>query len=223
MFIKKDSTCTTQTQKEEIANALTHGIGFIFSLIGCIFLFFNVIKNGGVLHVACSISYGVSLIVIYVTSTLYHMCNATSRAKEILQRLDHISIYLLIAGTFMPIALLILKGAIGWTIFGVECSLCFFGITHKAIYGHKYPALSGAFYLLMGWIVIFVLKPLVVTLPIHALAWLFAGGAFYTAGFVFFALDQKYHYFHAIWHLFVLAGSFAHFYLISHYVFIFNV
>ncbi len=220
MFVKKEEACAHQTHKEEILNAVTHALGFIFSLIGCIYLIYEVRKNGSVLHVACSAFYGASLVATYTTSTLYHLCR--NSAKEVLQRLDHISIYLLITGTCMPISLLVLKGSLGWALFGVECSFCFIGITFKAIYGHKFAALSGAFYLLMGWMVIFVIKPLVASLPIHALAWLFAGGVFYTLGFFFFALDQKYHYFHAIWHLFVLAGSFAHFHLISYYVFSFK-
>lgn len=219
MFLKKENDLTSQSHKEELVNVLTHGLGFIFSLIGCYYLIYKAIKNGDVLPITCSVFYGASLVATYTTSTLYHLCH--SRAKEILQRLDHISIYLLITGTCTPIALLVLKGSVGWTLFGVECSFCFIGVTFKAIYGHKYVALSGMFYLLMGWLVIFAIKPLIASLPIHALVWLFTGGVFYTLGFLFFALDQKYHYFHAIWHLFVLAGSFAHFYLISSYVFTF--
>lgn len=217
MFIRKEEGCTSQTLKEEIANVITHGIGFLLSVVACSYLLLEALKHGGALHMACSIFFGIALVTTYTTSTLYHL--SRNKVKAVLQRLDHISIYLLIAGTYMPIALLVLKGKLGWTLFGAECSLGLVGITFKAIYGHKYEALSGAFYLLMGWLVIFAIKPLLATLPIDALAWLFAGGACYTGGFVFFALDQKYHYFHALWHLFVLGGSFAHFYLISAYVF----
>jgi hemolysin III len=220
MFIKKEKLLTAQTQNEEIANVLTHGLGLILSLIGCFFLINKVIKNESSLHIASSSFYAIALIATYATSTLYHLCR--DRAKKILQRLDHISIYLLITGTYMPISLLVLKGNMGWALFGVECSFCLVGITFKSIYGHKYAALSGAFYLLMGWLIILAIKPLVISFPSHALAWLFVGGIFYTLGFIFFALDRKYHYFHAIWHLFVLAGSFAHFYLISFYVFTFS-
>jgi len=220
MFIKKEETFTSQTHKEEIVNALTHGFGFIFSLIGCIFLVGEVMKSGSVLHIASSAFYTASLVTTYMTSTLYHL--SRNRAKEILQRLDHISIYLLITGTCMPISLLVLKGTVGWTLFGVECFFCLVGITFKSVYGHKYAALSGAFYLIMGWLIIFAIEPLIANFPPYALGWLFAGGIFYTLGFLFFSLDQKYHYFHAIWHLFVLAGSFAHFYLISSYVFTFT-
>jgi len=217
MFVKKEETFTSQTHKEEIANALTHGFGFIFSLIGGIFMVWEVVKNGSILHIASSVFYATSLLATYTTSTLYHLCR--NKAKKILQRLDHISIYLLITGTYMPISLLVLKGNLGWTLFSIECSFCFIGITFKSIYGHKYPALSGVFYLLMGWLIIFAIESLVASLPTYALALLFTGGIFYTFGFLFFALDQKYHYFHAIWHLFVLAGSYFHFYLISSYVF----
>ncbi|MEX0962222.1 MAG: hemolysin III family protein [Simkaniaceae bacterium] len=219
MLQKIEKECTSQTHKEEIANVVTHGIGFILSLFGCVYLIYDVIKNGGVLHVASSVFYGVSLVAVYTTSTLYHLCR--NQAKKLLQRLDHISIYLLISGTYMPIVLLVLKGKAGWILFGIESSMCVIGVTFKAIYGHKYEALSCIFYLLMGWLIIFVIKPLVASLPFHALVWLFTGGVFYTGGVIFFALDKKYHYFHAIWHLFVLAGSFAHFYLISSYIFTF--
>jgi len=218
MVYKKIGVTDPQTQKEEIANVITHGIGFILSVFGCCYMVYLAMQNGGALHLACSVFYGLSLVATYSASTLYHLVR--NRAKIVLRRLDHISIYLLITGTYMPITLLILKGKVGWTMFGIESSLCCLGITCKAIFGHKYEALSGAFYLLMGWLIIFAIKPLVASLPTHALLWLFSGGLFYTLGFVFFALDQKYHYFHAIWHVFVLAGSLAHFYLISSYVFI---
>lgn len=218
MFSKKEEILTYQTLREEIANAVTHGLGFIFSLIGSISLVYYSIKNGNTWHVASTSFYGSSLIAMYAISTLYHVCQNGTKAKKILQRLDHISIYLLIMGTCTPITLLVLKGSVGWTLFGFECSLCFIGITFKAIYGHRYAALSGAFYLLMGWLVIFAIRPIISALPYYGLVWLFAGGLFYTLGFIFFALDKKYRYFHTIWHVFVLAGSFSHFYLISSYV-----
>jgi len=217
MFIRKEETFTDQTLGEEIANTITHGIGFVFSIVGLVFLISKALLAGGTIHLVCSVIYGSSLIAAYMSSTLYHL--SRNRMKRIMQRLDHISIYLLITGTYMPISLLVLEGYVGWTLFGVQCSFCALGITMKAIFGIRYPAISGAFYLLMGWLVVFAIKPLVASLPIHALAWLVSGGIFYTFGFIFFALDQRYHYFHMIWHLFVLAGSFAHFYLISTYVF----
>lgn len=216
MIYRKEDSLTSQTVREEIANAITHGIGLVFALIGCIFLILQSMKGGSGWYIASSVFYGCSLVATYTTSTLYHVCR--NKAKEVLQRLDHISIYLLILGTYMPISLLVLKGDLGWTLFGFEASFCVIGVTFKAIYGHKYEALSGAFYLLMGWLAIFAIEPIMSALPTYGLAWLLAGGIFYTFGFVFFALDQKYHYFHTIWHLFVLAGSFAHFYLISSYV-----
>jgi len=216
MLYKKEEHLSSQTLREEIANAVTHGFGFICSVLGCISLIYYSIKEGSAWHVVSSSCYGGSLVATYTTSTLYHVCR--NKAKEVLQRLDHISIYLLITGTYMPITLLVLKGSVGWTLFGFECSLCFIGVIFKAVYGHRYAALSGAFYLLMGWLAIFAIEPIIKALPSYGPAWLLAGGIFYTLGFIFFALDKKYHYFHTIWHLFVLAGSFAHFYLISYYV-----
>lgn len=217
MIVKKKESFTYQTKSEEIANVVTHGLGFILSIIGSLFLLIKVAKTERILPIVCAIVYSISLIATYTTSTIYHMFQG--KIKKILQRLDHISIYLLILGTYMPITLLVLQGVVGKTLFGIEGSLCLIGITFKAIFGPKFPALSGAFYLLMGWLVIFVIKPLVASLPSHALMWLFSGGMFYTLGFVFFALDQKFHFFHAIWHLFVMAGSFAHFFLL---VFVFG-
>lgn len=216
MLIKKKETFPYQTLKEEIANAITHGLGFILSLIGCVFIIYNSVQKGSTWHIASSCFYGGSLVILYAVSTFYHACQ--SSIKTVLQRLDHISIYLLIAGTYMPVTLLALKGIVGWTLFGFECSFCFIGITFKAIYGHKYPAFSGAFYLIMGWLAVFAIKPIISALPFYALLWLLLGGIFYTLGFLFFAFDKKYHYFHTIWHLFVLAGSFSHFYLIFFYV-----
>ncbi len=213
---RKPQQCTGQTPWEEVANVITHGLGFVLSFLGCFYLFSCVRETGTLLHRISSGVYGSTLCLAYCCSTLYHLCR--NRAKQILRKLDHISIYLLITGTYMPITLLALKGAVGWTLFGIQSSLCTIGITLKSIFGYKYEALSGAFYLVMGWLIIFAIKPLITALPFYAVMWLLAGGIFYTFGFVFYALDQRYHYFHAIWHLFVLAGSFAHFYLISAYV-----
>lgn len=218
MFRKKKESSLAQTPSEEIANALTHGVGLFVSLFGCFYLISKVRVAENPLYMACAIFYGLSLISTYTSSTLYHLSH--SRIKEVFRRLDHASIFLLIAGTYMPVSLLVLKGKIGWTLFGIESSLGILGITFKAIFGHKHAVLSGIAYLLMGWMAIFVIEPLVLSLSFNALIWLFSGGILYTLGFIFFALDQKYHYFHAIWHVFVLAGSFSHFYLLSSFVFI---
>lgn len=218
MLRKNEEECVIpQTQNEEIANAVTHGFGFLISLFGCVYLVQMSRAAESPLYLACALFYGISLIATYTTSTVYHL--ARSRVKEVFRRLDHASIFLLIAGTYMPISLLVLKGRVGWTLFGIECSFAMIGITFKAIFGHKHAVLSGIVYMVMGWMAIFAIKPLVQSLPFHALVWLFSGGVFYTLGFVFFALDQRFHYFHAIWHVFVLAGSFAHFYLLSAFVF----
>ncbi len=216
MFRRRDETVPHQTLREELANVITHGLGFILSIIACVLLVYSALQRGDRSHVASAVVYGTALVLLYLCSTLYH--GSKDRAKEVLQRLDHICIYLLIAGTYMPIALISLKGMVGHILFGIECSLCFIGVTFKAIFGARMATLSGAFYLLMGWLVVVALEPLCLALPSQALLGLFLGGAFYTLGFVFFALDRKFHYFHTIWHVFVLAGSLSHFLTIFFYV-----
>ncbi|MBI5274422.1 MAG: hemolysin III family protein [Chlamydiales bacterium] len=216
MLPRKKDPFAPQTLQEEFANSITHGFGLLLSLIACALLIYNSITRGDTSHIVSSSIYGGSLVTLYTISTLYHACQ--TRMKKLLRRLDHISIYLLIAGTYMPITLIVLQGVVGWTLFILEYLFCVIGIAFKIIFGHRFEALSGAFYLIMGWLAIFAIEPIVATLPFYGILSLFLGGIFYTLGFIFFALDTKYHYFHTIWHMFVLAGSFAHFYLIFYYV-----
>ena len=216
-MILKKSQENIQTLGEEIANAVTHGIGFILSFIGLYFLLHNALKQHSFLCIlSCSI-YGASLVVLYLMSTLYHSCTHVN-IKKVLRRLDHISIYFLIAGTFAPIALLALKGSLGWTLFGVEMGFCLLGIVFKIVFGTRFGVISVLFYLLMGWTAVFVIKPLFLAVPFKGLVWIFGGGVFYTLGVFFYATDKKFPYFHAIWHLFVLFGSISHFLAILLYV-----
>jgi hemolysin III len=220
---KEDKEAITfQTLKEEIANTITHGIGIILSFIGSVVLLYNSISKGNVWHIVSSSIYGGALLSLYSTSTLYHI--ATNKtAKKVLRRLDHISIYLLIAGTYMPLILVLLRGAFGWTIFGIETGLCLIGVTFKAIFGPKYEVLSLIFYLLMGWLAIFTIKPIFLALSIKGLIWLLLGGFFYSLGVFFFITDKLFAYFHAIWHVFVLLGSICHFLMIFLYVVPFSI
>lgn len=216
MLGRRKESNVEQTIHEEMGNVITHGIGFVFSLIAFFALIASTSNRGNAWHIASATIYGASLVILYLCSTMYHA--AKKERKELFQRLDHISIYLLIAGTYMPITMIALEKEVGLPLFGVECALCFIGVTFKAIYGHRLEILSGIFYLLMGWIVIFAIKPICAALPPEGLFWLFLGGFFYTMGFVFFALDRRYHFFHTVWHLFVMGGSLSHFVLVFNYV-----
>lgn len=217
MIINKKGRMIEQTLGEEIANAFTHGAGFILSAIGMIILVYNSLSSGTIWHIASCALYGSTLLILFLISTLYHSITHL-RAKKIFQRLDHISIYLLIAGTYMPLTLIALKGTLGWFLFSLQCTFCLAGILFKACYGPKYPTLSLICYLLMGWMAIFAIKPLLVALSIKGFLWILYGGVFYSLGVIFFAMDEKFKFFHAIWHLFVVLGSVCHFLMILFYV-----
>jgi hemolysin III len=194
---------------EEIANAVTHGIGLLFSVAGCIVLLVFAILHGRANYiVACSI-YGVTLICLYAASTLYHAAIAP-RVKRALKILDHSAIYLLIAGTYTPFLLLYLRGAWGWTLFAVVWSLALAGILFKFWFVDHFPFLSTAVYLLLGWLVVIAVKPVQAHIPASTLLWLVAGGLLYSSGVIFFAW-KRLPYGHVIWHLFVMAGSACHY------------
>jgi len=206
----KDSV---QSLKEEIVNSITHGLGAIFSIIGFIVLLSQTMGKGTARHIFSCSFYGSSLVVLYVVSTLYHAIS-NEKVKKIFRRLDHISIYLLIFGTYIPLTLLVLNGPIGWTLFGIQCGLTVLGITFKAIFGPKLEIFSVIFYLLMGCLALFVLKPIYLALSFQGMMYVLYGGFFYILGILFFALDKKVPFFHSIWHIFVLAGSFFHYFLV---------
>ena len=169
---------------------------------------------------ACSI-FAATLILVYICSALYHSLVRT-RARHVLQILDHSSIYLLIAGTYTPFTLISLRGPVGWTVFGIEWGLATAGIVSKSVaierFRHGWPAvLSALVYLVQGWLIVFVAKTLIGAVGWPCAAWLAVGGLAYTLGIVFFAFDRI-RYFHAAWHIFVLAGSVAHYFAILLYV-----
>lgn len=160
--------------------------------------------------------YGATLLLLFVVSTLYH--STRGRAKAVLRKLDHCAIYLLIAGTYTPFALVTLRGAWGWSLLGVAWGLALLGIAQELLLGKGARPVSLGIYLVMGWMGLVALQPLAQGLGAKGLAWVIAGGAIYTAGIVFYALDERVRHFHGVWHLFVLAGSAAHFVAISRYV-----
>lgn len=203
--------------KEEIANSVTHGIGVVLSIIALIVLICKSASKGTSSHIVCCSFYGSCLLLLYTNSTLYHAITHKT-AKNVFRRLDHISIYLLIFGTYVPLALIVLNNGFGRMLFGIECACCVAGITFKAVFGPKLPIVSALFYLFMGWIAIFAVKPIYITISWEGVFWIIFGGIFYTLGIIFFATDRKVPYFHAVWHIFVLLGSFCHFIAISRYV-----
>jgi len=212
----KKEKITYYDPKEEKLNVISHLLGFILSVIALVLLVYYASVEGSVWHVVSFTIYGVSLIVLYSASTLYHYTQQPVLRQK-LNILDHAAIYVLIAGTYTPFTLVVLKGWVGWTIFGVSWGLAIFGIIFKLFYTGKYEKISTIAYVLMGWIVIFAIKPLVNYLPIEGLFWLLAGGIFYTVGAILYSI-KKIKYNHAIFHIFVLLGSFSHFMAVFFYV-----
>jgi hemolysin III len=199
----------TQSVGEEIANSVTHGAGFFVSVAALVLLVVSAAATGDAWRVTAASVYGATLVLLYAASTLYHALPGI-RVKAVFQRLDHAAIYLLIAGTYTPFVLVTLRGGWGWALFGVVWGLAVLGVVLKSVFGIRLAALSTVVYVIMGWLVVIAAAPLVARLPAGGLRWLVAGGVLYTLGVAFFALERV-RYSHAVWHLFVLAGSAAHF------------
>lgn len=200
---------------DEIANSITHGLGLILSLIGLPVLIITSLNRGDVINVIGASVFGGTLVALYLASTLYHSIPAP-RAKRVLRILDHVAIFLLIAGTYTPFTLGVLRGAWGWTLFGIVWGLAAVGILFKVVLGTRFPNASTIFYLAMGWLIVVAARPLMLNMPTAGLWLLAAGGLAYTFGVVFFVLDHR-RYMHAVWHLFVMAGSACHFVAVLRY------
>jgi hemolysin III len=201
---------------EETINAWTHGLGALLSLAGLVVLVIMAARYGDAWHiVSCSI-YGATLVLLFSSSALYHSCRS-ERAKHICRIIDHASIYLLIAGTYTPFLLVNLRGGWGWSLFGVIWGLALAGIVFQVFFVSRFRVLQTVIYLLMGWLVVIAVKPLLTRVALPGLLWLLAGGLSYTVGALFY-LWKKLHYHHAVWHLFVLAGSICHYFAILFYV-----
>jgi hemolysin III len=203
-----------QNRGEEIANSVSHGVGFLAAVATFPILIVGAVDDGAAAVVGASI-FGATIAVLYLTSTLYHAM-AANRAKRVFQVLDHAAIYLLIAGTYTPFTLGVLRGAWGWTLFGVIWGLAVIGIFLKGVRGIRYSRLSTAIYLMMGWLVLVAAKPLLTNVPGWGLFWLAAGGVAYTAGVAFYSANAM-RYAHFVWHLFVLAGTACHFVAVLRY------
>jgi hemolysin III len=197
-----------QTEMEEIANAVTHGLGVLLSVVGGSVLVVLAVLSGNAWKVVGVSVFVATLLLLYAASTIYH---AVSRKllKQRLQVLDHCAIYLLIAGTYTPFTLDALRGPWGWSLFGVIWALTAAGILFKLQFAGRYPRLSTSIYILMGWLVLVAAGPLVTRLPVATLLWLAAGGLVYTLGTVFYH-SQRLPFAHATWHVFVLVGSICH-------------
>lgn len=195
---------------EEIANAISHGIGFLGAAAVTPVLISMAIPIGASAVVGASV-FGASMMLLYLASTLYHAFSSSfTRVKSLFRIFDHGGIFLLIAGTYTPFTLTVLPGVWGWTLFGIVWSLAIFGVVNKSISRVGTSRLSTALYLGMGWLAVVAAKPLWDSFPGWGIFWLLAGGLMYSAGVVFFVYDHKIKYSHFVWHLFVLAGTTCH-------------
>ena len=202
--------------EEERANWISHAAAAVLSVVALILLIVYSVSYGDVWYTVSFSIYGACLIFLYVSSALYHGI-ANSRVKGIFEKLDHSSIFLLIAGSYTPFCLTVFRGKIGWTIFGIQWGLAVIGIIFKCLWIDRYIVVSTLIYVLMGWFIIFFIKPLYTYIGTTGVILMFAGGLSYTLGLIFFGLPIfKYH--HTVWHLFVIAGSIFHFFSILFYL-----
>lgn len=202
----------TFSRNEEIANAITHGIGFLLSIAALVILIVNAANTGTVWHIVSFSIYGVTMILLYLSSTLVHSF-PKGKVKDLFEIFDHAAIYLFIAGTYTPILFITLRGAVGWTLFAIVWSLAIAGVVFKVFFVKKFLYTSTLLYVLMGWIIVFAWKPLIVELPTIGIYFLVLGGALYTIGTIFY-MWRSFPFHHAVWHLFVIAGSVFHFFAI---------
>ena len=200
----------TQTLGEEVANALSHGLGLLLAVASLPVLVWQAAWLGSAIDIVAASVFAGTAIVLYGVSTLYHALPAGG-AKGWLQRLDHAAIYVFIAGSYTPFTLGVLEGAWGWSLFGVVWAAAAFGVTVKLLNRLRNPLVSTLLYVAMGWVAVVAAGPLVQRLPVAGLAWLVAGGLSYTLGALVFLLDDRVRYAHAVWHLFVIGGSVCHF------------
>jgi hemolysin III len=198
-----------QSSGEELANSLSHGFGLLLALASLPILVQFAAQRGGAADVVAASLFSATMILLYLVSALYHALPA-GRAKQWFNRLDHAAIYLFIAGSYMPYLLGALRGAWGWTLFGIVWSAAALGVVAKLFNRLRHPLWSTGLYLAMGWVALIAVVPLVERLPTTTLAWLLAGGLAYTLGAAVFLLDSRIRYAHFVWHLFVLAGSGCH-------------
>jgi hemolysin III len=197
-------------------NAWTHLVGAILACVGAVWLLVLASLDGDLRKIISVAIYGLTLVLLYSISTLYH--SVQGRAKVVMRKLDHLSIYLLIAGSYTPFCLVTLYGAWGWTLFGIVWTLAVLGMLQEIKPRSEARVLSIVLYAVMGWIVLVAVKPLLAALGTAGFIWLAGGGVLYTVGIIFFAYDSRFRHWHGIWHLFVMGGSLMHFVAVLRYV-----
>lgn len=210
-----------QSLGEEIANSASHGVALLAAMLAAPVLVLTAVQRGQAANIVGASVFAATMVLLYFTSMLYHALPAgrAMRAKQLFQIFDHGAIYLLIAGTYTPFTLGVLRGPWGWTLFGLVWSMALAGVLVKAMFGIRYPRLSTVLYVAMGWVALIAIKPMVELMPHWGLFWLLAGGACYTVGVAFFATDGRLRYGHFVWHLFVAAGTVCHFIAVLQYAF----
>ncbi|MFB5673551.1 hemolysin III family protein [Paenibacillus terreus] len=206
----------TYSRREEVANAITHGIGVLLSIAALVLLIVVSATEGTAWHVVSFTVYGVTMLLLYTNSTLLHALKE-GKAKDLFEFLDHSCIYLFIAGTYTPFLLTAIRGTLGWSLFGVIWGIAVLGVVFKAFFTKKFLFMSTIFYLAMGWLIVIAWNPLTAVLPHTGIVLLVAGGVLYTLGTVFYVW-KAFPYHHAVWHVFVLGGSILHFFAVLLYL-----
>lgn len=204
------------TRKEELVNAITHGVGVLLSIAALVLLIIYAAKQDSAWYVVSATIYGVSMLLLYSASTLVHSF-PEGKVKDLFEIFDHSAIYIFIAGTYTPIMLLVVKGVLGWTLLGTVWGIAVVGVVFKAFFVKRFLYLSTILYIVMGWLIIIVWEPLTDTLPVSGIQLLITGGLLYTFGAIFYVW-RAFPFHHAVWHIFVLAGSVAHFFAVLLYV-----
>lgn len=205
-----------QSRGEEIANSVSHGIGLVAALVATPFLVLQAVRRGDTGFIVGASVFAATMVLLYLASTLYHAL-PIGKAKRVFRVIEHSAIFLLIAGTYTPFTLGVLRGAWGWTLLGLVWGLAVAGVALKAFNKMSHPIISTSLYLLMGWLILIAVNPLYARVPASGLLWLVAGGVAYTAGVAFFAADSRLRYSHFIWHLFVMAGTACHYFAVFWY------
>lgn len=205
----------SQSIGEEIANSVSHGVSLIAALVAAPVLIIAAVQRGGTAAAVGASVFAGTVLLLYLTSTVYHAL-PQNEAKRMFRVCDHAAIFLLIAGTYTPFTLGVLRGAWGWTLLGVVWALAAIGVTLKVVGGIRYPRLSMTMYITMGWLVVIAIRPLVSHVPLAGILWLLAGGIAYTGGVVFYAAERV-RYSHFVWHLFVATGTTCHFFAVLWY------
>ena len=200
---------SSESLSERLFNTITHGIGSVLSIVALVLMVVYASYNSDAWSIVGVSIFGSTLILLYMSSTLYHAFS-NGRVKQIFKTLDQSFVYLLIAGTYTPVLLITLRNTLGWTVFGLVWAMAIGGITHRIFFFDKLKKLSLISYIVMGWLSLIVFKSLLNAAPAELVVWLLIGGAFYTGGIIFYSWE-KLPFNHAIWHLFVLGGSFSHF------------